>query len=43
MQTQAMGRFLNSLTAVIDNVLLQTNPARTSRFLTSQTFQNCIW
>ena len=26
MKTHAMGRFLRSLTAVIDNVLLQTNP-----------------
>jgi len=27
----------------IDNVLLQTNPGCTSRFLTSQTFLNFIW
>ena len=27
----------------IDNVLLQTNPGFTSRFLTSQTFLNIIW
>jgi len=27
----------------IDNVLLQTNPGCTSRFLTSQTFLNLIW
>jgi len=27
----------------IDNVLLQTNPSCTSRFLTSQTFLNFIW
>jgi len=27
----------------IDNVLLQTNPGFTSRFLTSQTFLNFIW
>jgi len=26
----------------IDKILLQTNPGRTSRFLTSQTFQNFI-
>jgi len=27
----------------INNVLLQTNPSCTSRFLTSQTFLNFIW
>jgi len=27
----------------IDNVLLQTNPTSTSRFLTLQTFLNFIW
>jgi len=27
----------------IDNVLLQTNPGSTSRFLTLQTFLNFIW
>jgi len=27
----------------IDNVLLQTNPGTSSRFLTSQTFLNFIW
>jgi len=27
----------------IDNVLLQTNPSCTSRFLTSLTFLNFIW
>jgi len=26
----------------IDKIVLQTNPGRTSRFLTSQTFQNFI-
>jgi len=33
----------NSSALMFDNVLLQTNPGCTSRFLTSQTFLNFIW
>jgi len=43
MRTQARRRFLYSLDSSIDNVLLQTNPRCTSRFLTLQTFLNFIW
>jgi len=35
--------FSQLINSSIDNVLLQTNPDYTSRFLTSQTFLNFIW
>ena len=37
---EMLSPFINSS---IDNVLFQTNPGSTSRFLTSQTFLNFIW